>query len=242
MEQQQAKTVEQLQAELKAAEEAVAAAQAAEKQAKWEAEQAAAAEQRKAHQEKQSAAKRSILEKIAAECGTLPLRTDGERLLFGVDSRVHLEDQYVKGSSAWRSRATGNFIVCVSRGYESAGRFPPLKNGGHNYAKIAERMAEIAQQQAAGAKLAAEKAALVSSAAEIVARLQRDFPSHESNVKSSLSVSYPRGGGSRYEYVEHAPKEGHVFLALGNRQFTEEQARVVLAALKSVEEKSNGGS
>jgi hypothetical protein len=244
------KTLEQLQAEAQAAAEALQAAQRAAQEAEREAKYAA----QRAEQEQRDAAERAkqaaVLAPIAAAFAAAGISTNyapGNRSFsIAVDTQpsyraitVSVEaEQFSGSSSGWysRSRPTGRYLV-VLRSDSTSHRYPPLKAGGYNTAKMIEvvkaKFALIAAQNEA----ARVKASKLQSAAELAeqVRAENGYAAGETNpVVSQIQHSYPRSNGRGYEYTTYTPKPGHIFLQLGNYEATPEEAKLLLNALKAI--------
>lgn len=213
------KTLEQLRAEAEAAQAALAEAQRAERQAKEEAERAARQAKYEEQQRIERAKRQAVSERVLAALLNAGIGNEGAEL-------VNVEFAYQKVSS-YRSVPTG-YVVTVRTVSGPARRFPVKPDGSFNTPKIVAAVNEYISIAKAAKARKAEEDTRKASGAELASRLNAEFGGDR--AASAIGYHLPTGS-SRSEYREAVASPGKVFLKLGNRECTEEQARIVLEAL-----------
>ena len=244
------KTLEQLQAEAQAAAEALQAAQRAAAEAKREEERAIA---RKAEEERQRV--------INLQCATAMAPVIAALHAAGVEAKPNdngtgftvptAEGSWheIRGSATmeetdassytYRRRQTGRVLIELEgTTRDDCRRFPPIKAGGHNVAKIVAIVQEWLAQSQARVDAAKAKARTQQTAQQLAQQVREDngYAADDENgrIVGSYTASYAKGGG-RSEYHTYIASQGKVFVKVGTLELTPEQTRIMIDALKAIE-------
>lgn len=244
------KTLEQLQAEAQAAAEALALAQRnaamAELEAKQEARRKADLEREAAINQQRAAAIAPVI--AALQAAKITVNDNDNATGFEVPTAEggwHKLRGYAKMEQQTRSRGsymyrnTGRVLIDLQgTTNDDRRRFPPIKAGGHNVAKIVATVQEWLQQSQARVDAAKVKAAKTKTAQQLAQQVRIDngyAPDDEScPIKWQREHSYPKGGG-RYEYHTYQPTAGKVYVQVGTLELTPDQTKIMLDALKAIE-------
>lgn len=245
------KTLEQLQAEAQAAAEALRAAEQAALEAKREEERAA---RRKAEEERTRVINQ---QRIVAFAPVLDaLRAAGIQGKVN-DNNTGIEIPTAEGgwktiraNTAMEERTSGRgffartavtgrvLIELEGTTGDDRRRFPPIKAGGHNVAKIVATVQEWLEQSQARVDAAKAKAAKAKTAQQLAQQVRIDngyAPDDEYGpVVGSYTYSYAKGGG-RSEYHTATASQGKVFVKVGTMELTPEQTKIMIDALKAIE-------
>lgn len=155
-------------------------------------------------------------------------KSGGAYVIMGVWITI---EAVVERVSQWRSRETGKKALFVGERWEEVARkrFPENAKGEFNYSKIAAAIVERSEAKMAEINRKKEQAEKKNDATFLCAELRREF-NIESEYDSTFrpAKSYKSGNG----YAEQAAAEGKVWMELGTKQVTPEQARIMMAALK----------
>ncbi len=236
------KTVEQLKEELRVAQAAVEAQENALREKAREEKYAAEKKIRDAQEAELTTKMTAALAPLAAALVAAGVKCHLQDRAVAVEGSVG--DIFVereRHGSSWRSSSsyTGRLVLVVDSRYMNdfpKVRYPQLKAGGFNVAKIVEtvqsRLETIAARAAEAKQLEIKKASGAWLAAELKQEL--GVESNSSMISATRAVSYPRGPGGRSEYREYTAEPGHVYMQLGTHQYNAEQVRVMHAALVAV--------
>lgn len=148
---------------------------------------------------------------------------------------VTIEEQFTSVSS-WRSKPTGKYKITVGD-YGERVSYPPTKEG-HSYPKIAKKLIELQAVRQAQRDAEAKKKADKESAKGLLAELATRFPKlpetsfngYESLLSSEITRAYPAGGG-RQEFRRFVPEAGKIYVNLGSKQLTVDQAEKLIRTL-----------
>lgn len=131
--------------------------------------------------------------------------------------------------SRWHSHETGRYKVCVGANYsafEGVRRYPPKQDGTYNIAKIAATIKEmVAHRDAVIARKRAEKTR-EEQATALAAALNT-----EAGLTNDIVSGYLSYRNYDNRYTTTYPASGKVYVALGTREMTPEQARRLIAAM-----------
>ena len=244
-----AKTLEQLQAEAAAAAEALREAERAAAEAKREAEREL---RRKADEERQqqidlvrAAAMAPVIAALHAagvpakpsDNGanfTVPTAEGGWREVCGSATMESISSGYYS-----HARSTGRVLIELSgTTNDDRRRFPPIKAGGHNVAKIIATVQEWLQQSQARVATAKAAAAKLQTSAKLArqVRIDNGYKADDEHgpIVGSYTYSYAKGGG-RHEYRTATASQGKVFVKVGTLELTPEQTKIMIDALQAIE-------
>lgn len=227
------KTVEQLKAELTAAQEAVAAVERAEREAKEEIARKEWEAKCEAEKLAETTRRKVVLDRVIEELRTTnPEASYESGRILGVWVAI---DERRSHTSSWSSKPTGTYSVVVGD-YGDKKTFPPTKDG-HSYAKVAAEIlsrvaAEIAAKKLAEEKLTKKKGAtiLAQELSRTLGLAESEYSSYEPRISGRKTVTYPIGGG-RQEHKEYVPAEGKVYLRVGILELTPEQVLKLVPVL-----------
>lgn len=238
------KTIEELKAELAAAEAAVAAQERAEREAKAEAERAERRAAYEAAERAEIAKKAEKLAPIAAalyaagvivqhngtkiECSSTAVRSSAS-------TRVSIEAEMRNSSRGFyaSSRATGRYIVVVGDRYinEPAIRYPQRNDGSFNIAKIVETISGRLMCAKARAEREAAEASRLLSSEELAEELNA---AHDTKLFTGSYEYSVEVGRNRYTRRTVSSTPGHAFANIGRMELNPAQAAVLFAALVEV--------
>lgn len=237
------KTIEQLKAELAAAEEAVRKQEEEERRAKHEAERAEARrkdEERRARED--LIIKQKVITPVVAalrEKGITIKSAEPRKIDLGLHTaNVFIEPEMTRTTS-WRiaSRPTGRYVVVVGDSFQDQPRvrYPQRKDGTFNIEKIVEtvrdRIAVLAAQIERNLNEAQKRQAAEALAEQLTRELK---PVNKELIKGKRTVAHPRGAGGRNEYVTYTPEPGRVYVEVGCITATPDEARILVEALNQV--------
>lgn len=160
------------------------------------------------------------------------VRQWGTTTLLGV--RIEFEERTDKTS--WRYRSTGIFDMYIGDRWDGDGRkrFPQKADRTYSYAKAAAEINSRVDRKLAAEQRKKEDEARKAVAADLVGQLNEEFglKQYDDTFKKVLSHTNYHGASRRPEYSEYTAEAGKVWMQLGTRQVTPEQARILMAALK----------
>jgi hypothetical protein len=152
--------------------------------------------------------------------------------LLGV--RIEFEERINKTS--WRYRSTGIFDLYIGDRWDGDGRkrLPQKADRTYSYDKAAAEINSRFMRKLAAEQNRKEAEAKKAAAADLVNQLKEEFKleKYDDTFTKVLQHTSYKGAGRRAEYSEYAAQPGKVWMSLGNKQVTPEQARIVMAALK----------
>jgi len=238
------KTIEELKAELAAAEAAVREQERAEREAHAAAE---AATRRAAYEEAQRAEAAKKSEKLAPIAAALfaagvgvehsgaKIECSSTAVRSSASTRVSIEAEMRNRGSGFyaRSTPTGRYVVVVGDRYlnEPAVRYPQRKDGTFNIAKIVETVSGRLMCAKARAEREAAEAAKQQSSEQLAASLNAK---HETTLFTGSYEYTTEIGRNRHGRRTITPTPGHVFANIGRLDLNPEQAAVLFAALVEV--------
>ena len=236
-----AKTIEQLQEEARAAQVALDEAKQKEAQAKRDAELA----ERKAKEQRETdvlaarlaPAINAVADGLRAAgvlCVVKPFAiivggTDPQRVPRDLQVHVYREEESSSAHS-FRTRYTGRIILSVGERHSAqrVARFPLKKDGMFSTAKVVEEITDRIKLAHRVANAAAERQTAKQRADALAKRLNEQ-------LGSQLVGSYwHRDAWDSKRSAERVAPEGCVFLRLETMSVNEEQARIMLEALAQV--------
>lgn len=238
------KTIEQLKADLAAAEAAVREQEQAERAAKAAAEAAARRAAYEAAEAAEQAKKAEKLAPIAAalyaagvgvEQNGAKIECSSTSVRASASTRVSIEAEMRNSGRGFyaSSRATGRYVVVVGDRYlnEPAVRYPQRKDGSFNIAKIVETVSGRLMCAKARAEREAAEAAKQQSSEQLASSLnaQLDTKLFTGSYEYTTEI-----GRNRHSRRTITPTAGHVFAQIGRLELNPEQAAVLFAALVEV--------
>lgn len=131
------------------------------------------------------------------------------------------------GGSAWRRRSTGR-MRCSVGAFGDRQSFPERKDGTFSYDKIALKLLGAVYAAIREAELAVQKKSNAQSVAALRAKFK--LSEHDETVCASYYYRDPWGKNSK----ERVAPEGRVFVKLGTKTLTPEQADRLLSFIKAL--------
>ncbi len=232
------KTVEQLKEELRIAQEAVAEQERVFREQAREEKRAAEAKIRDAQEAELATKMRDAITPLYSalrEAGVKCHLQDKAIAVEGNVGDIFIERETSSSIGRWNGGYTGRPLIVVDSRYTnnfSKVRYPQLKAGGFNVAKIVktvqERLEKVATRAAEAKRLAVKKGIGAGLANEL--KMELGIESNSSMISATQSARYSKGAG-RSEYHEYTAEPGHVFMQLGTQQYNAAQVRCMYAAL-----------
>jgi hypothetical protein len=175
---------------------------------------------------------------IERELSKLGYEVFAERSIWGsvlLGATVSFKERYTTGSSVWRTYPTGKFDLYIERAHQDTKRYPQKADGSYSYAKIAQFIVEGYTAVQAQLKREKEAAAKKSDGKVLAAELKKEFGLTEGSYLFEGVKSGYRDTWKHRDYYETPAEPGKVWMKLGDKQVTPEQARIVMVALKEAE-------
>jgi hypothetical protein len=245
------KTVEQLKIEAEAAQQALReaeqAAKDAEREEKIKLERAKALEEAKKRQTKKVeilTALHKVVKTTFKDAVLIAPEVEDAYQVREPAVQLHKDQVYPNmqvqarhTGDQWRPRFVG-WGIAVS--YESYGKtvvYPELKNGGYSYDKIVKKIQEHLDIEA-NAKAHKEMAAQKLQTSEYFATMVKTQLGlkADSPLITGVYESGTRDYRGRWNSYTERPTEGKVFVNVGRRQCTPEQAAILVEALTKIQQ------
>jgi len=139
-----------------------------------------------------------------------------------------------KTADAWHPRFLGWGIALTLESFGKTRVYPALSNGGYSYDKIVKVIQEHLEIEMASEKRKAEEAAKRQSRTEMAEATKKELGLRATSavIQGMLDQSYHDAYGKFHQHSYKAD-EGKVWLVLGSRQCTPEQAKVVIDAMRA---------
>lgn len=243
-----AKKLEQLRAEAEATAKALKEAEEAARQAEREAKEAEERAKALAEAEKVQSAKVQILTQLhkvivtSFKDAVLEIPEVTNPYTYVAEPSVALSpgrrypniSVQARQTPGWRSRFLGWGIAVVLEPHGKTRVYPELKNGGYSYDKIVKVIQEHLEIEMASEKRKAEEAAKRQSRTEMAEATKKELGLRATSavIQGMLDQSYHDAYGKFHQHSYKAD-EGKVWLVLGSRQCTPEQAKVVIDAMRA---------